>query len=125
MRAYMMMLTRRHARAALAALIMGAAAGCSTDKILNVDRIGTIPGSTVASAAGADALRLGGVLSLYAFSNTPWLFTDQFTDVWNCSNSSIGNCTFDQRSVPNTDANATSIWTTFHTARARSAEAIA
>src|SRR6185503_2705696 len=56
--------------------------------------------------------------------NTPWLFTDQFTDVWNCSNSSIGNCTFDQRSVPNTDANALSIWSTLHTARARTAEAI-
>ena len=102
--------SRRGIRAAVFALSLLAA--CSTDKLLSVERIGTILPSTVSNSAGADALRLGGVLSLNAFENTPWLFTDQFTDVWNCSNSSIGNCTFDQRSVPNTDANALSIWST-------------
>lgn len=117
--------TMMHRRVGAAALILSLLAACSTDKLLSVERVGTILPSTVSSSAGADALRFGGVLSLNAFQNTPWLFTDQFTDIWNCSNSSIGNCTFDQRTVPNTDGNASSIWNTMHAARARTTEAIA
>ena len=118
------------------AVVLVAACSTEQDKLLGVDLAGTITSGTVTTPAAADALRIGAVAALNSITatgaannagtaNTPWVFTDLFTDVWQTADARNQTVTWDQRVISNTDAETAVIYNNLHVARARSAEAIA
>jgi hypothetical protein len=108
--------------------------GCRGNDLLSVEQAGTISSSGVNSSAAANALRIGALGSLNlitasgtagatGLANTPWVFTDLYTDVWQASDARAETTGWDLRVVPNTDADLSTIWASLHTARARASEA--
>lgn len=123
-------------RAAYLAAMCLALAACQGNDLLSVEQAGTISASGVNSAAAANALRIGALGSLNVITasstagatglaNTPWVFTDLYTDVWQASDARSETTGWDLRVVPNTDLDLSTIWTALHTARARASEAAA
>jgi hypothetical protein len=118
------------------AAVLLAACSSEQDKLLGVDLAGTITSGTVSTPAAADALRIGAVAALNSITatgaannagtaNTPWAFTDLFTDVWQTADARNQTVTWDQRVITNTDAETAVIYNNIHVTRARAAEAIA
>ena len=109
------------------------AAACNEDKVLGVDLVGTITAATVNTPAAADAVRIGAMAAFNAITatsvgisntDTPWLYTDVLTDVWQASDANSTTTSWDQRTVPNTDIHLIAIYNMLHVTRTRAADAI-
>lgn len=117
-------------------VVAGLTASSACSDLLGVELVGPVPGSSVNTPAGADGLRIGALGALHAMTatgtpnsptntNTPWVFTDLYTDVWQTADARNPSTLWDQRAVPNNDVELGIVWTALHTARGRAAEAIA
>jgi len=116
--------------AALGVLIMPAACTDPQQTLLDAPIPTIIDTSAAASAAGADALRIGALSRLRQITagsgagDSPWMFAGLLTDEWKSSDTFSQRNETDQRQVQDNNANLTPILRDLYRTRTSARESI-